>query len=81
MKQKHYGLVDDPTPDEKFSFGKKTHESEHVSEVIKAQNMAGLADYNNDLKEGKYQSHQREPLGKSYQRGYNFPDQVKNQEF
>jgi hypothetical protein len=81
VKQKHYGLVGDPTPDEKFSFGKKTYESEHVSNVIKAQNMAGLADYNNDLKEGKYQSHQREPLGKSYIRGYNYPDQIKNTEF
>ena len=79
IKQKHYGLVDDQIPVD--TFGKKTYGSEHVEEVIKAQNLAGLADYNNDLKEGKYQSHIREPLGKSYQRNYNYPDQVKNQDF
>jgi hypothetical protein len=80
-KQKHYGLMDDPTPDENFMYGKKTHGSEHVEEVIKAQNLAGLADYNNDLKEAKYQSHIREPLGKSYARGYNMPEQTKDEKF
>lgn len=79
VKQRHYGLVDDEIPDQ--TFGKKTYASEHVEEVIKAQNLAGLADYNNDLKEGKYQSHLKEPLGKSYQRNYNYPNQVQNGEF
>ncbi len=79
IKQRHYGLVDDEIPGQ--TFGKKTYGSEHVEEVIKAQNMAGLADYNNDLKEGKYHSHIREPLGKSYQRGYNYPDQIKQGDF
>lgn len=81
VKQQHYGMVDDPTPDEKFSYGKKTYASEHVDEVIKAQNLAGLADYNNNLKEGKYNSHIREPLGKSYARGYNMPEQTKEDKF
>ena len=36
----------------------------------------GLADKFNDVKEGKYASAVREPLGKSYQRGYNWPKQV-----
>lgn len=81
IKQKHYGLVDDNMPDQRFTYGKQTIESEHVGEVIKAQNLAGLADYKNDLKEGKYNSHIREPLGKSYQRGYNYPDQIKTSDF
>lgn len=81
IKQKHYGLVDDDMPDQRFTYGKQTIESEHVGEVIKAQNLAGLADYKNDLKEGKYNSHIREPLGKSYQRGYNYPDQIKTSDF
>jgi hypothetical protein len=81
VKQKHYGTADDPDHSENFSFGKKTFGSEHVSEVIKAQNLAGLADYNNELKEGKYNSHMREPLGKSYVRGFKMPDQVQKEEF
>lgn len=81
VKQKHYGLADDPTHDEKFVFGKKTYGSEHVGEVIKAQNLAGLADYNNELKEGKYNSKIREPLGKPYERGYKMPAVVKKEEF
>lgn len=81
IKQKHYGVVDDSLPEERFTYGKRTGGSEHVGEVIKAQNLAGLADYNNDLKEGKYNSHIREPLGKSYQRGYNYPGAVQQNEF
>ena len=81
IKQRHYGQVEDALPGDKFVFGKKTHGSEHVGEVIKAQNLAGLADYNNDLKEGKYHSHIREPLGKSYVRGFNFPSTVKEDNF
>ena len=38
--------------------------------------MNGLADKFNDAKEGKYASAVREPLGKSYQRGYNWPKQA-----
>jgi hypothetical protein len=37
----------------------------------------GLADKFNDAKEGKYASAVREPLGLSYQRVYQWPDQVK----
>lgn len=47
-----------------------------MGSVIKAQNLAGLADKFNDVKEGKYASSVREPLGMSYQRGYNWPKQV-----
>lgn len=47
-----------------------------INEVIKAQNLNGLADKFNDAKESKYASMVREPLGKSYQRGYNWPKQV-----
>lgn len=38
--------------------------------------MVGLADKFNEVKEGKYASAVREPLGKSYERGYNWPSQV-----
>jgi len=40
---------------------------------VKAQNLAGLADKFNEIKEGKYASHVREPLGMGYSRGYQWP--------
>jgi hypothetical protein len=52
-----------------------------VNEVIKAQNLRGLADKFNDIKEAKYASNIREPLAASYVRGYNWPKQVKNEEY
>ena len=81
VKQTHYGVADDPKLDENVALGKKTYGSEHVDEVIRAQNLAGLADYNNDLKEGKYHSHIREPLGKSYVRGFKMPEVVNQEDF
>jgi hypothetical protein len=44
--------------------------------VIKAQNFSGLADKFNDTLESKYDSVKREPLGKSYTRNYNWPEQA-----
>jgi len=41
---------------------------------VKAQNLAGLADKFNDIREDKYASHVREPLGKGFSRAYNWPD-------
>jgi len=42
--------------------------------VIKAQTLNGLADKFNDIKEEKYASKVKEPLGKGYSRGYNWPN-------
>lgn len=67
--QKHWGVADDESRFPKnYSYGKPTYESEHVSEVIKAQNLEGLADRFNDIKEDKYGSHVREPLGNGFSR-------------
>jgi hypothetical protein len=49
--------------------------------VIKAQNLGGLADYQNDLKEAKYTSNVKEPLGKSYHREYQMPDETSHEQF
>jgi len=38
--------------------------------------MAGLADKFNEIKEGKYASQMKEPLGQGYKRGYNWPEPV-----
>ena len=67
----HPGLQDGlPKKPLTYAFGKQTVGTEAVNHVIKAQNLNGLADKFNDAKEGKYASAVREPLGKSYQRGY-----------
>ena len=64
----------------KHAYGRKTQGTDPVDVVIKAQNLNGLADKFNDAKEGKYASAVREPLGKSYQRGYNWPKQAQQQD-
>lgn len=79
VKQIHPGQVGDTIPIDHF--GKKTFNSEHVNEVIKAQNLKGLQDKFNDIKEAKYASNVREPLAASYVRGYNWPKQVKSEEY
>jgi len=73
----HHGLREGrPEIDPTRSFGKKGLSSDPVAEVVKAQNLNGLADKFNDAKEAKYASAVREPLGQAYQRGYNWPQQV-----
>ena len=67
---------DAPKVPEGFSYGKQTYGSEHVNEVIKAQNLAGLADKFNEIKENKYASHVKEPLGMGFSRAYNWPGKV-----
>lgn len=38
--------------------------------------MSGLADKFNEIKEGQYSSHVREPLGKGFSRQYNWPEKA-----
>lgn len=82
IKQIHPGMVNDQIPiPENQRFGKKTFNSDHVSDVIKAQTLKGLADKFNDIKESKYASQLKEPLAQGYVRGYNWPDKTKAGEF
>lgn len=75
--QKHYGVAEDQLPfAANHIYGKETYTSEHVNEVIKAQDLTGMQDKFNDIMESKYASHFKEPLGQSYQRGYNWPERV-----
>lgn len=73
----HPGLQEgQPSLPKGYNFGRATVQTDPVDVVIKAQNLNGLADKFNDIKEGKYASAVREPLGQSYQRGYQWPKQV-----
>lgn len=62
--------------DRNRAFGKLQTLSDPVSMVMKSQNLNGLADKFNDIKESKYASQVHEPLGKAYQRGYNLPQVI-----
>lgn len=76
----HHGLRDDlENLDQNRAYGRQSHPSDHVDVVIKAQNICGLADKFNDIKEAKYASHQREPLGRPASRGYAWPQQVQTE--
>ena len=81
LKQVHYGRYDDPKVYEEYTHGNKTLTSEHVPECIKGNNLSGVGYFLNSIKEDKYARSQREPLGKSIIRNYNFPEKVKEEEF
>jgi hypothetical protein len=75
VRQVHPGMrADIENLDRNRAFGKIGEPSDPVSIVIKAQNLNGLADKFNDIKESKYASQQREPLGQAYTRGYAMPE-------
>ncbi|CAG9310738.1 unnamed protein product [Blepharisma stoltei] len=80
-KQIHYGIADDPLPPTNFTYGKKTHSSDHVHDVIKPNTLQGLTEFANKLKEDKYASSKREPLGKSMLRNYQMPSAVNDPNF
>lgn len=78
----HPGMRDDvENIDRNRAFGKIVSASDPVSTVIKANNLNGLADKFNDIKESKYASQLREPLGKSYSRAYNMPEETASNGF
>ena len=81
MKQIHYGVVEDPLPPQAFTYGKKTYVSDHVHEIIAPNNSKSLAQYEKELKEQKYASSVKEPLGKGFERGYNYPQEVQTGNF
>jgi hypothetical protein len=68
---------DAPHFPEGYSYGKSTYASEHVSDIIQAQALSGLADKFNDIKEANYASHVKEPLGMPFSRQYQWPEKAK----
>ena len=77
IKQIHPGVFDDKLKvGENHSFGNKLAGSDHVTDVIQSQNLAGLAARFNDIKELNYASNLREPLAKGFERHYEWPQEV-----
>jgi hypothetical protein len=76
----HHGLQNDlKNIDRNTALGKQTPVSEGLGHLIKAQNLNGLVEKFNDIKESKYMTHKKEPLGHSYTRDYVWPSGVKEQ--
>lgn len=80
-KQTHYGIYNDPKPYESMIHGIKTKESDHVDNCIKDSNKSGINYFVNQIKESKYSSNQREPLGKSIIRNYDYPEKYRDASF
>lgn len=80
-KQLHFGVYDDPKDHEDMIHGVKTLASDHVNDCIKGKNLNGVNYFLNQIKEDKYSSSRREPLGKGLQRNYEFPQKVKEDIF
>jgi hypothetical protein len=59
----------------------KTLASEHVDQCIKGNNLNGIKYFVNQIKEDKYSRSQREPLGQSIIRNYDFPASTKDDNF
>ena len=81
VKQLHPGIYDDPKFYEDLTHGMKSKPSDHVPDCIKGANIDGNKFFMNQLAESHYASRKREPLGKSLQRDYIFPEEVKNDKF
>jgi hypothetical protein len=70
VRQRHHGPAYDERPEGNFTYGKKTHDSDHVDHVIKAQQKTQFAEYSDNIREGAYASTKNEPLGQSLARDY-----------
>ena len=77
----HYGKYYDEKKYDNIHHGIKSKDSLHVSDCIKGNNLQGMQNFVNQLKESNYASNAREPLGKSIERNYKFPNEVSNKDF
>ena len=81
QKQLHYGIYNDPRDHENLIHGQKTANSYHTSDCIYGTNLSGVKYFMNEMKEKQYVKSQKEPLGKTMQRNYLFPQEVKSNAF
>jgi len=64
--------------DRNRAYGRSTLGSEKVGEIIKSQNLNGMADKFNDIREAKYASNIKEPLGRPMSRYYKWPQTIED---
>lgn len=80
-KHTHYDIYSDSKDNENSIFGKKTLDSDHIKDCIYGVNMDGSKFFINEMKEKKYAKNIQKPLGKSYQRNYNLPEEINSDNF
>lgn len=79
LRVQHFGLKDDAENlDRNRAYGRSTLGSEKVGEIIKSQNLNGMADKFNDIREAKYASNIKEPLGRPMSRYYKWPQTIED---
>lgn len=69
----HYGLRELAIPDAEEGYGIKTVKGEGAGENFAAYRLDGVARYAAEKRELVYESSRREPLGRSYVRGFDLP--------
>ena len=80
-KHINYGIYANSKDYENSIFGKKTFDSDHIKDCIYGVNMDGSKYFINEMKEKKYAKNIQKPLGKSYQRNYNLPEEIYSNNF
>lgn len=77
----HWGLKGTPRPDPGDGYGVRSNKNENVEDNFRAGQKVGIAEYMNMRGESIYYSTSREPLGGSYLRGHQLPEQTKQRSF
>ena len=80
-KQLHHGYYNDPKDHEDLIHGKKTAFSEHTSDCIYGTKLNGVKYFMNEMKEKQYLRSRKEPLGKTMERNYIFPQEAQSDGF
>mmetsp|Transcript_154884 Transcript_154884/g.288863 ORF Transcript_154884/g.288863 Transcript_154884/m.288863 type:complete len:498 (-) Transcript_154884:58-1551(-) len=77
----HWGLKGTPRPDPGDGYGVRSSRGENVEDNFRSGQKVGIAEYVNMRGESIYYSTTREPLGASYSRCHQLPDETKQQSF
>lgn len=78
----HPGLVGQQLPPTTFPYGVPTQKSEGANSILRAGYKEGVGSFVQDLQErDKYDSLKREPLARTIDRQYRFPEQTNKEEF
>jgi len=77
----HEGLVGQQLPPEHFRYGVTLSTGDRAADCLEQIPTTGLQDFYNNEREAQYDSHIREPLGKSYNRGHKLADATQDPSF
>lgn len=81
MAIQHYGLVGDQLPGEEHRYGIVQEPGFHTDQVLDNEASKGIRGFVNEVKESKYDSLKKGPLGKPIDREYHYPKEVVEDKF